>query len=111
MIKTDCYLAVLKKYKEKYPDAHFEIITRTANHPLSPSWQLLEKIKEENLGWDDYTKIFLHEMKTKDITLELHRLKNIAREKDVYLVCYEKDANFCHRSLVKQMIDELDESR
>lgn len=109
MIRTDCYLAVIKTFKEKYPDAHFEVITRTANHTLSPSWQLLEKLKEENLTWDEYTKIFLHEMEIKGVYSKLKELKKMAKEKDVFLICYEKDATHCHRSLVKQLIDYLED--
>ncbi len=104
-IKTDCYLAVLKKFKTKFPDAHFEVITRTANHVLSPSWQLLEKYKKEGLTFDTYTDIFCHEMERSECQHRMKQLEEMAREKDVYLVCYEKSDEQCHRRLVKRLIE------
>lgn len=108
MIRTDCYLAVMKKFKEQNPNAHFEVITRKVNHILSPSWQFLQKYKEEGLSWKQYTEIFLHEMSAQGIEVKLRELKSLAEEKDVFLVCYEKDASKCHRSIVKQLIEGLD---
>lgn len=106
-IHINCYLAVLKRFREKYPNAHFEVITRVAHHPLSPSWKLLNKIKHENISWEEYTTLFLNEMESPSKKKELYRLQEIAQKKDLYLVCYEKDATHCHRSLVKKLIEDL----
>lgn len=106
-IRTDCYLAVLKKFRTQFPNAHFEVITRTANHILSPSWQLLQKYKEENLSFEEYTPLFLYEMERTPCQTKLHELKQLAQDKDVFLVCYEKDDTECHRRLVKELIEGL----
>ena len=107
MIRTDCYLAVLKKFKEKYPSAHFEVITRYANHVLSPSWELLRQAKEENWSFKRYKEALLKELLNNNAALEkIKKLKNISRRKVLFLVCYEKDASKCHRTIVKELIKE-----
>ena len=63
MIRTDCYLAVLKNFKEQYPKAHFEVITRTAKSVLSPSWALLNTAKEQNWSFEAYKQELIKEFK------------------------------------------------
>jgi len=106
MIRTDCYLAVLKKFKIQYPLAHFEIVTRATNHCLSPSWQLLQKYKDEGLTFDEYIPIFLYEMERPECQTKIHELANRSQLQDVFLVCYEKSDDQCHRRLLKKLIDE-----
>jgi uncharacterized protein YeaO (DUF488 family) len=108
MIRTDCYLAVLKKFKEKYPNAHFEVITRVAKSPLSPSWDLLNKAKEEKWDFDKYRQALIIELgESGAAAKKLWELKLIARKKDVFLVCYEKDASKCHRSIIKELMGNV----
>lgn len=63
IINTDCYLAVLKKYKAKFFDAHFEVITRTAKSCLSPSKELLYYAKENEISFKEYEKLFIKEIR------------------------------------------------
>lgn len=105
IINTDCYLAILKKYREKYIDAHFEIITRTAKSCLSPSKELLEYAKKSNMSFDRYKELFLEELKRNSFVPEkLKSLKKISEERLIFLVCYEKDADKCHRSIVREIL-------
>jgi uncharacterized protein YeaO (DUF488 family) len=110
-IRIDCYLHVLDKFKRKYPDAHFEIITR-ANHDhiLSPSWDLLNEYKKykkiPQFVWDGFTFKFTKELENRKGVMEkLREFKELSKEKDVFLVCYEKNPYRCHRSVVKHLID------
>lgn len=115
-VRTDCYLAVSKKFKEKYPDAHFEYVSRSRfNSILSPSVDLLidagiykksDGTKNPKMSWQDYKSAFKKEIKNNTKALErLKELKEMANEKTVFLVCFEKDASECHRSILKEMID------
>ncbi|GAH85322.1 unnamed protein product, partial [marine sediment metagenome] len=63
IINTDCYLAVLEKYKEKFSEAHFEVITRSAKSCLSPSWELLNDVKGNKISFEEYKERFLKELK------------------------------------------------
>lgn len=104
-INTDCYLAILKEYIKRMPSAHFEIITRTKNSCLSPSRELLNYAKQNKIPFEEYKKIFLEELKKRSFVPEkLKTLKQISKERVVFLVCYEKDASKCHRSIVKDIL-------
>lgn len=113
-VRLDCYLAVLEKFKHEYPDAIFEIITRKVIPPyhltpsvLSPTWELLDQAKHEQWPIEKYfaalRQQFFYDF---DAHAELKRLRDIARSgKTLFLVCYEKDPNKCHRTLIKKLIE------
>jgi hypothetical protein len=115
-IRLDCYVAVIEKFKKEYPDAIFEVITRQVFPPwhiipsvLSPTWELLTTAKREQWPIDQYfnelSKQFINDTVARK---ELIRLRDIARSgKTVFLVCVEKDASKCHRTLVKKLIENI----
>ncbi len=109
MIRTDCYLAVLKKYRKQYPNAHFEVITRTAKSVLSPSWSLLNAVKSGIIDFDEYKKKLIDEIFSRDDAINLiKKLKKMSDSgKIVFLVCYEKNADLCHRMIIKDIISNL----
>jgi uncharacterized protein YeaO (DUF488 family) len=113
VIRVECYVAVLKQYREDYPDAHFEIVTRQmfgdeGDSVLSPSWDLLKKSKAENWPFEKYTQSFLTEMRN-STTGSQARLAILKKQKDlgktIFLVCVEKDPQECHRSILKKILD------
>jgi uncharacterized protein (DUF488 family) len=129
-IKTDCYLALLKKYQEKYPNAHFEVITSRSSSPLKPSKKLLidsgymkprdKKVKENGritiikgkkkklIPFKEYEKLLTKElMENPKAIKRMKELLEISKERDVYLICYEKNALECHRTIVKNLILSL----
>ena len=107
IINTDCYLAVLKKYKAKFFEAHFEVITRTAKSCLSPSWELLNDVKGNKISFEEYKERFLKEIRENPKAKKrIEELREIAKDKVVFLVCYEKFPykQNCHRIIVKKVI-------
>ena len=105
----ETYLAVKKKMEKLLPDAHFEVVTRTAKHVLSPSWKLLRRAKAEKWDFGKYKIAFVDEMISNPKALQkMHELVSLAREKDVYLVCYEKDASKCHRTILIELMGEIE---
>jgi uncharacterized protein YeaO (DUF488 family) len=75
---------------------------------LSPSWYLLNLIKERKITWNEYTIMFIHEMENNPEAIkEMRRIKELARTKNVRLICYEKQYP-CHRFLLLKMIEELE---
>lgn len=74
---------------------------------LSPSQELLLKYKENN-DWEWYVENFFEETDYRqDMKRMLHKLRNtLKNNKDVYLICYEKDHTKCHRSLIGQYFEE-----
>ena len=106
-VMTNCYLAVLKKFKTQYPDAHFEVITRTAKSVLAPSWELLELLKKHLIFFEEYKELFIKEIRENPEALKrIEELREIGKERLLFLVCYEKDQSICHRSIVKEIINK-----
>lgn len=106
IVSVECYLAVLDQFKQKHPEAHFEVITRTAGSPLSPTWELLNTAKDEKWPMDEYYaalgKQFNQDIQARERLNYL--IKLVKSGKNVFLVCYEKDPSKCHRSYVKMLI-------
>jgi uncharacterized protein YeaO (DUF488 family) len=100
------YKRQLKEIKKEDPNAHYIDVTRTANSPLSPSWDLQSDLKKERIDWDTYVKKFKDEMITKSVTQILLDIAREASKKNVYLVCFE-DSKFCHRFILMDMIEDL----
>ena len=68
---------------------------------LAPSQTLLNKYKNGYVSDEEYTKIFQEE------TLEKLNKENIKEKYDnCILLCYEKTGDFCHRTLVKNWLNE-----
>ncbi len=109
MIRTDCYLAILKRMQEKNPEAIFLVVTRARqNSILAPSWNLLNDAKAGKIDWREYSRRFHKEIEQCPEALEfLQIIRYIAEKQDVFLVCYEKNAARCHRSLLAKMIQEV----
>jgi len=83
-------------------------VTRRAGHILSPSWELLKDYKDGKISWEQYVERFKGEMNNDRCIAEMRKIKWMAKDKDVYLLCYEKSWK-CHRFLLLEMINKLDE--
>lgn len=103
----ESYIANMKNLPE---DAIKIVVTRRAGHILSPSWELLRDYKSEKINWEQYVKRFKQEMNNDRCIAEMRKIKLAANDREVYLICYEKSSYHCHRSILKQMIEELDNS-
>lgn len=113
-IRTDCYSAVLPKFRKQYPRAHFEVVMRFpytvglidyGPSELSPSKNLLQRYKRENLSFDAFIDLFKTEIFANYLAIErMRKLQQLSQTKLVFLVCCERDASQCHRSYLKQWI-------
>ena len=72
---------------------------------LAPSIELLNDYRNKKIDWGEYEKRYLKEMEDKK---ELIReLKKRSDEGEVIsLLCWEKDDRFCHRRLLKNLIEK-----
>lgn len=105
MIK-ETYKAKVPEKMREYPEAEFVEITRSKEHVLSPTWDLYNLYKR-NKNWEMYTRIFLKQMEAQACKDEMKRLWDLAQTKDVFLVCYEKDGENCHRHLVIALMKKM----
>ena len=120
-LRTDCYLAVLKRFKVKYPTAIFELVHRASGSVLAPSVDLLIRTgifmkadgSKNPKDFVLYRRLYREQILTNKMAMQrLRDLKQMAERQDIFLVCLEKDPTNCHRTLIKEMIEELpDEQR
>ena len=97
------YLAKVKDFRAMNPGAEFIEVTRSKGHILSPSWELLNLYKQ-NHDWDMYTRQFIKQMDKPACWAEMKRIWDLSQTKDVYLVCFEKDGDNCHRHILIELI-------
>ena len=120
----ETYLARLKEMRTKYPEAHFEVVTRTARSVLAPDADLLSDFMERkaklvkeglsvveahNKAWEDvnYERRFRNFiLSSPEAMKRLEELREIEKAKDVYLVCYEKPPKKCHRFILLDIFQE-----
>ena len=102
----ETYIAKMKEMAAKNPEAVFIVVTRSAGHVLSPSWKLLNDYKDGKIDWNRYTLRFRAEMATAECREEMKRIWDLSQKKDVYLVCFEKDGENCHRHILIGMMAE-----
>lgn len=101
----ESYLANMRNLSK---DAIKIVVTRSAGHMLSPSKALLWDYKNGRIDWAEYVKTFYREMDNPACVAVMREIKKLARESDVYLLCYEKEYP-CHRFLLLDMIKKLDD--
>ncbi|MFZ3168537.1 MAG: DUF488 family protein [Candidatus Methanoperedens sp.] len=103
MSLKETYFANLGNVKKMDPGAVIIDVTRRAGSVLSPSWDMLNEYKAGKMTWDGYISRFLREMDNPVSRAEMLRIGDLARTKEVYLVCFERMGN-CHRFLLVDMI-------
>ena len=116
-IRLEVYPQVIVKYKKQYPKAIFEVIMRfppqyleCSPHILSPSIGLFKQARAGQISWDQYSLAFEKEMfGSHQCIQELFRLKAIAQNNLLFLICSEKNPAHCHRSLIKHYLLHLEE--
>jgi hypothetical protein len=106
MSLKETYFGNLGNVKKMDPGAVIIDVTRRAGSVLSPSWTLLNAYKAKNIDWDGYVSGFIREMDNSECKIEMLRIGELAKTKDVYLVCFERVGN-CHRFLLVDMIKGL----
>jgi len=100
----ETYLARMKQTSKENPDAAFIVVTRSAGHVLSPSWNLLNDYKDGRIDWAQYIERFRCEMESDSCIAEMKRIWDLSQKRDVYLVCYEKPDENCHRHILIELM-------
>ena len=106
MSLNETYLGNVENVKKANPDAVLIDVTRRAGSVLSPSWDMLNEYFARKITWDGYISRFIKEMNNPVSRAEMLRIGELARTKDVFLVCFER-VGPCHRFLLVDMIKGL----
>lgn len=73
---------------------------------LAPKGGLLHDIKDERIDFEEYEERFRLQVSNDRRALVLiDALAHMALGRDVCVLCFEKDASRCHRTIVKEMIE------
>ncbi len=103
---NETFLSNIPNVKKANPGAELIVVMRGRGHILSPSWPLLNGYLAKKVSWDEYIVRFVKEMESPECISEMRRIGELAKIKDVYLVCQERIGN-CHRFLLMDMIKKL----
>jgi uncharacterized protein YeaO (DUF488 family) len=104
---------ILSKIKAKNPNAYFVAVSRKISDKvtvhehcmaLAPSYRLFGDYFTHKITEEEYTRIFHEEMKSDKAQDAMTRIKEMAETRDVYLVCWEPNGEFCHRHILMRMI-------
>lgn len=103
----------IKSSRMKIKNDEIEInIMRSKGSVLSPSWNLLNRFKFQkkhmglNKAWGNYVIDFIFEMDNDESIKAMKQIAKLSLTQDVVLICSCVDAEHCHRSLVKRMIEQ-----
>jgi len=72
---------------------------------LGPSRGLLHAFKRAEIDWPTYEAGYLEEMRAEGPRREIERLAGIALKQQVTILCVCKDEAFCHRRLLRDLIE------
>jgi len=114
----ETYFAVLDKTRSENPNAYFIAVSRkipskkcgcdSVYTSLAPSLKLLRDYKNGNINSLGYTELYKLEIKANASAMRyMRKIKNISKERDVFLVCWEGPGKFCHRHILKEIIEEM----
>ena len=71
---------------------------------LAPSIELLNDYRKRRIDWNEYERRYFKEMETKKELIKELRKRSDDGEV-ISLLCWEKDDSFCHRRLLKDLIE------
>jgi uncharacterized protein YeaO (DUF488 family) len=77
---------------------------------LSPPAKLIGAYYKRGLSWDDFAAEFQRYLCTPVAQTALQRLIYLAKIRDVTIMCVENNPQYCHRRLVAEACQQLDES-
>jgi uncharacterized protein YeaO (DUF488 family) len=93
------YLAAIEYFKAER-QVYF-VMRNRGNNQVAPERELLDDYKNGKITWEQYAKRYTEFIQTNpDAIAWIDRVAENALLGDVLLVCFEKDQNRCHRSLL-----------
>ena len=72
---------------------------------LAPSIELLNDYRKKKIDWSEYEKRYLKEMEANKELIKKLRERSDKGE-IITLLCWERDDGFCHRRLLKDLMEK-----
>lgn len=73
---------------------------------LGPARDLLHAFKQDQINWETYRIQYLEQMRGHAAQEEIARLADLASTGTVTVMCVCRDEHQCHRSLLRDLIDQ-----
>jgi uncharacterized protein YeaO (DUF488 family) len=73
---------------------------------LGPSRELLHAFKRGEIDWPTYEARYIREMDAERSKAEIERLASIACQERITVLCVCRDEAFCHRRLLRDLIEK-----
>jgi len=80
------------------------VMRNRGNNEVAPNIFILEEYKKDIMSWDKYAELYTGSLSCSDSVEWIKQVANNAIKKNVVLVCFEKDAMHCHRTLLAKEI-------
>lgn len=80
-----------------------DITIKTGNKVFAPTWDLVTNYKNGNISEEEYTKKY-YQLMRKSYKENREVWEKLLTDKEVVLVCYCPENNFCHRYLLKDIL-------
>jgi len=93
----------------KNPHVYY-VMRNRGNNAVAPRKNLLDLAKSGKLDWDGYRRGYLKDLRCVVNPEPYAWMRRVAEEsvwRDVVLVCFEKDHNRCHRTLLALEMERL----
>lgn len=74
---------------------------------LGCSRELIREWKTGNISWEEFRKRYFKEMSAPEKQKLIRQLAERSRKETLTLLCTDKDESRCHRSLLKELIEEV----
>lgn len=75
---------------------------------LGPSAELLKGWKDGKITWEEYRQRYIEQIMSDNVAInDIFTIADTAKRKDVYIYCYEKSPEHCHRSILLQAIRHM----
>jgi len=93
-------ILITRYYPRGIKKTHFDKWVRD----LAPTKELLKEYKDEKIDWESFQTNFKKQMKDSESKNTIESLAKISNNKNITLLCYEKDDEHCHRHIVQKLI-------
>jgi uncharacterized protein YeaO (DUF488 family) len=90
------------------PDA-LNITVKSGDKVFAPSWDLVRAYKDKEISEEEYTEHYLNMMRL-SWRRDHARWIEVANLDSVTLLCYCKSGDFCHRTILADMLIKVAES-
>lgn len=74
---------------------------------LGHPWELVENWPKARITWDDFKNYYLEMLEKSRLQMILKELKKTSLEQDITLLGVSRMENKCHRSILKEYLENL----